>query len=126
MPKVIGGLPVAARKGTWNYRAGKFVRRHRTVVGAATVVLSTLVAGIIVTGREARIAEAHRRRADARFNDVRKLANSLIFDVHDSIQYLPGATDVPDVRLGTLVFCEALRPASVLAKSLASLDRICP
>jgi probable F420-dependent oxidoreductase len=28
-------------------------------------------------------------------------------------------------RLGTLVICEALRPASVLAKALASLDRIC-
>ena len=27
-------------------------------------------------------------------------------------------------RLGTLVLCEALRPASVLAKSLATLDRI--
>jgi probable F420-dependent oxidoreductase len=31
---------------------------------------------------------------------------------------------VPDVRLGTLVLCEALRPASVLAKSLATLDRL--
>ena len=29
-----------------------------------------------------------------------------------------------DVRLGTLVFCEALRPASVLAKALATLDRV--
>jgi alkanesulfonate monooxygenase SsuD/methylene tetrahydromethanopterin reductase-like flavin-dependent oxidoreductase (luciferase family) len=28
-------------------------------------------------------------------------------------------------RLGTLVLCEALRPASVLAKALASLDRTC-
>jgi probable F420-dependent oxidoreductase len=28
-------------------------------------------------------------------------------------------------RLGTLVLCEALRPASVLAKSLATIDRIC-
>jgi probable F420-dependent oxidoreductase len=28
-------------------------------------------------------------------------------------------------RLGILVLCEALRPASVLAKSLASLDRLC-
>ncbi len=34
------------------------------------------------------------------------------------------AREVPRVRLGTLVFCEALRPASVLAKALASLDRI--
>jgi alkanesulfonate monooxygenase SsuD/methylene tetrahydromethanopterin reductase-like flavin-dependent oxidoreductase (luciferase family) len=32
---------------------------------------------------------------------------------------------VPDVRLGTLVLLEALRPAAVLAKALASLDRIC-
>jgi len=31
---------------------------------------------------------------------------------------------VPDVRLGTLVFCEALRPAAVLAKGLATLDRV--
>ena len=28
-------------------------------------------------------------------------------------------------RLGTLVLCEALRPAAVLAKSLATLDRVC-
>ena len=34
------------------------------------------------------------------------------------------ARRVPDVRLGTLVFCEALRPASVLAKALATLDRV--
>jgi alkanesulfonate monooxygenase SsuD/methylene tetrahydromethanopterin reductase-like flavin-dependent oxidoreductase (luciferase family) len=31
---------------------------------------------------------------------------------------------VPRVRLGTLVLLEALRPASVLAKSLATLDRV--
>jgi alkanesulfonate monooxygenase SsuD/methylene tetrahydromethanopterin reductase-like flavin-dependent oxidoreductase (luciferase family) len=31
---------------------------------------------------------------------------------------------VPDVRLGTLVFCEALRPAAVLAKAIATLDRV--
>ena len=31
---------------------------------------------------------------------------------------------VPRVRLGTLVLCEALRPAAVLAKSLATLDRV--
>ncbi len=34
------------------------------------------------------------------------------------------ARQVPRVRLGTLVLCEALRPASVLAKALATLDRI--
>src|SRR5579862_2134386 len=34
------------------------------------------------------------------------------------------ARRVPRLRLGTLVLCEALRPASVLAKALATLDRI--
>ena len=34
------------------------------------------------------------------------------------------ARAVPRVRLGTLVLLEALRPASVLAKSLSSLDRV--
>src|SRR5689334_11052940 len=35
------------------------------------------------------------------------------------------AVQVPRVRLGTLVMCEALRPAAVLAKSLATLDVVC-
>lgn len=34
------------------------------------------------------------------------------------------ARELDHARLGTLVFCEALRPASVLAKALATLDRI--
>ena len=33
-------------------------------------------------------------------------------------------TAVSRIRFGTLVLCEALRPASVLAKSLATLDRV--
>lgn len=34
------------------------------------------------------------------------------------------AAEVPRVRLGTLVICEALRPAAVAAKALATIDRI--
>src|SRR5271169_2349532 len=45
-----------------------------------------------ITLRQARIARPERARAERRFNDVRKLANSLMFEVHDSIQDLPGAT----------------------------------
>jgi serine/threonine protein kinase len=85
-------LPVTARKGTWSYLAGKFVRRHRTGVAAAALIVVMLVAGIVVILREARIAEANRQRAERRFNDVHKLADSLMFEVHDSIRELPGAT----------------------------------
>lgn len=44
---------------------------------------------------------------------------------YDPIVTLSGlAAAVPDVRLGTLVALEALRPASVLANAFATLDRI--
>jgi len=88
----LDGLPVMARKGSWNYIAAKFVRRHRAGVPAAALVLITLLGGVVVTLREARIAEANRRRADARFNDVRELANALVFEVHDAISQTPGTT----------------------------------
>ena len=86
------GLPVQARKGTWSYRAGKFLSRHRTGVAAAALLVATLVAGVVTTLLEARVAEASQRRAEARFNDVRKLANSLLFEINDSIKDVPGAT----------------------------------
>lgn len=78
-------LPVIARKDTPGYRASKFVMRHKTSVAAIVAVAFTLIAALLITFREARIAQR-------RFNDVRSLANSLIFDIHDSIKDLPGST----------------------------------
>ena len=78
-------LPVVVRKDNIRYRASKFVIRHKTGVFAAGLVTLTLLGALGVTIREARVAQRH-------FSDVRSLANSLIFDIHDSIQDLPGAT----------------------------------
>jgi len=86
------GLPVIARRDSWRYRAGKFIIRHKLGVTASAIVLLVVLTGIAATVREARIAAANERRAEQRFNDVRKLANSLMFELHDSIQDLPGAT----------------------------------
>lgn len=89
-------LPVIARKDTLGYRASKFVRRHKAGVAAAAAVAIILIAGMVLTLYEARVARqqaevarAQRARAERRFNDVRKLANSL-FDIHDAIANLPG------------------------------------
>jgi len=90
--RYLNGMPVLARPDTLTYRAGKFVRRNTAAVLGVALLFLMLVAGIIVTVREARIAEMQRARAERRFNDVRKLARDLMFGVHDSIQYLPGAT----------------------------------
>jgi len=88
----LGSLPVLARKDTVGYRASKFVTRHKAGVIAAAVVLIILLVAMAITVRQARIARQERARAERRFNDVRKLANSLIFEIHDSVQNMPGAT----------------------------------
>jgi len=86
------GLPVLAHKDTLPYRARKFVGRHTVGVAAAALLVLSLAGGLITTLWQARIARSERARAERRFNDVRALANSLLFDVHDAIKDLPGAT----------------------------------
>ena len=88
----LGNLPVLARQDTVGYRASKFVTRHKAGVTAAIVILIIVLSAMAVTLRQARIARQERARAEQRFNDVRKLANSLIFEIHDSIENMPGAT----------------------------------
>jgi len=95
----LSNLPVFARKDTAGYRISKFVARHKAGVAATAAAIIILIVGIVVTLREAQIAReqasiarSQRARAEARFNDVRKLANSLMFEVHDSIKDLPGST----------------------------------
>jgi eukaryotic-like serine/threonine-protein kinase len=88
----LAGLPVIARPDTLSYRSGKFVRRNKAAVIAAAMVLLALIGGSAATMRQAAIARAERARAEQRFYDVRQLANSLLFEVHDAIATLPGAT----------------------------------
>ena len=90
----LDGLPVRARADTFRYRAGKFVRRHRMPLAAASLVALALIGGTAATVREARHARAAQARAERRFTDVRKLANALLFDYHDAIKDLRGATPV--------------------------------
>ncbi len=93
--------PVLAGRDTVTYRATKFVRRNRVATAAALLILISLVAGLIGTtwqAHRARVqeaaAKAEKARAERRFNDVRRLAHSVLFDYHDAIKDLPGATRV--------------------------------
>jgi len=92
-------IPVVAHQDSTWYRTTKFIDRHRSIVAASAAIVILLVLGLAATLYEARvarqqagIAREQRARAERRFNDVRKLANSLMFEVHDSIRDLPGAT----------------------------------
>lgn len=64
--------------------------------------------------------------SDHLFLDVGKYgASTEQYGVYDPIVALGAlARATTTARLGTLVLCEALRPASVLAKSLATIDRL--
>ncbi|HEY9126473.1 MAG TPA: protein kinase, partial [Acidobacteriaceae bacterium] len=88
------GLPVAARKGSFRYRAGKFVRRNRwTIVGVGLIAL-VLAAGVVGILWQARIATQERKKAEARSEDLRQLSNSLLSELAEAIKQLPGSTGV--------------------------------
>ncbi len=88
--------PVAARPDSLVYRASKFIRRNRLAVTLATLAGTAILAGAAISVREARIA-------NERFQDVRKLATTFVFDVEESVRNLPGATPVRQLiaRTGT-------------------------
>jgi non-specific serine/threonine protein kinase/serine/threonine-protein kinase len=81
--RYLEGRPVRARRDTTGYRVRKFLGRNKAAVGAAAVFVVALLAGSATT-------LWHAQRAERRFNDVRGIANSLMFEFHDSIKDLPG------------------------------------
>ena len=87
----LSGQPVEARTDSLGYRAGKFVQRHRAAVAATALVVVALALGLVMTLREARRARAAEARAEKRFNDVRRLANTFLFEIHDEVRDLPGS-----------------------------------
>ncbi|MEZ5318828.1 MAG: tetratricopeptide repeat protein [Vicinamibacterales bacterium] len=70
------GRPVEARAGTWSYRAGKFVGRHRLATTAAAVLTIVVLAftaitvwqsRLLVRERDAAVLAGERARANADF-----------------------------------------------------------
>ena len=88
--RFLAGLPVTAHPDTLAYRTAKFARRRATAFIAGCLALVCLLAAIGGIAWQARIAQAQRLRAQHRFDDVRKIANSFLFEFHDSIQDIPG------------------------------------
>lgn len=111
------GLPVIARRDTYGYRASKFVQRHKAGVAAVALIVLSLMAGVTTTTWQARRAQAAQAKAERRFNDVRKLASSNLFEFHDEIAKVPGTT-----AARALVVRRSLEYLNSLAKE-ASGDR---
>src|SRR4029077_1944837 len=69
----------------------------------------------------ARVARRERAAAEARFREVRELADSFLFEFHDAIKDLPGAT--PARQLVVRRALEYLERLSTLRADDASLQR---
>jgi serine/threonine protein kinase len=108
------GIPVMARPLTLMYRTSRFVRRNRTAVAAAVLVIASLTGGMVTTTWQA-------RRADRRFNDVRRLAHSFLFEFDEKIRDLAGST--PARQLIVARALEYLRSLSQEAGGDVSLKR---
>jgi tetratricopeptide (TPR) repeat protein len=101
LQNLLAGRPVSARRGTFAYRAGKYIRRHKVPLAAALVVAASLVGGLGFAWREARIAERERAMAQRHFDSVRALSNKLLFDIHDELAKMPNSTKVRELVVST-------------------------
>lgn len=109
--KYQNGLPVSARPETFSYIAGKFIKRNRWAVASAGLILVTLIGGVIATFWQSQIARAERDKAQKRFNEVRALANSFLFEITPEVEKLSGST-----RAKELIVKRALKYLDSLVK----------
>jgi hypothetical protein len=92
LQRYLDGRPVLAAGDTVIYLAGKFIRRHKVGVGAAAILTFLLCISTVVAVFQA-------RRLSLRLTEDRKLATSLLFDLHDNISRLPGSLPAREALL---------------------------
>ncbi len=99
----LDGRPVAARHGTLRYRVEKFTRRHKLAVSGGLLLAVTMMAGVAGVLWQSRVANLERRKAETRAEDLRKLSDSLLSEIDDAIQKLPGSTAAQQLLVSTVL-----------------------
>jgi eukaryotic-like serine/threonine-protein kinase len=89
--RYLDGMPVKAQPDSVRYRFGKFVKRNKTSVIAASLVFVSLIGGISVATWQAVIARRESEISKKRFEDVRNIANNVVFKYHDEAAKLNGS-----------------------------------
>jgi len=77
--------PVHATPDSLVYRAGRFVRRRWAPLAAAAALVFGLATATVVSVRQ-------REQAQRQAAEMRRIAGRLLFEVHDEIEGVPGAT----------------------------------
>ena len=95
----LAGGAVSAAPQPWPGRFRKFVLRHKTQSAAVALAVVFLLTGSGVSVWQARIARQQRERAERRFREVRRFSRSVLFELHEAIRDLPGATAARNLLL---------------------------
>ena len=92
--RFLAGDPVVARVPSAGYVLRRVAARHKTLIAIVVVGIVAIVGAMAVALWQRQIAGHAQARAEQRFRDVRQLANTLIFKIHDAVTALPGSTPV--------------------------------
>ncbi len=92
--RYLDARPVQAQEASFAYVAARLVRRHVVASSAVAVALVAVLTGLGVSLWQTRVAQSERARAEARLAEVRQLANTMVFKVHDAVAPLSGSTPV--------------------------------
>ena len=109
--RLLAGKPVEAHARSFAYRFGKLLLRHRVASSAIAIAVVGLVTATAFSLRQAALAEHERQRAERRFDDVRRIANVVLFDLNDSLANISGTLAVRQ-----LLVANALRYLDDLAR----------
>ncbi|HKW03260.1 MAG TPA: serine/threonine-protein kinase [Vicinamibacterales bacterium] len=102
--------PVVAREPSFGYLFAKAAERHRAAFAAAAISIVALLAALGVSLWARHVAVVERNRATARFNEVRQIANAMIFKIEPALQPLAGSTPLrKQIVSEALTYLERLR-----------------
>jgi hypothetical protein len=104
--KYLADEPISARPASTIYQLQKFAQRHKALVSATAIVFVVLVAGVVVSTREAVKARRAEQTAQA-VNDF--LQNDLLAQAGASTQAAPSTKPDPDLKVRTALDRAAAR-----------------
>ena len=93
------GREVSAVRQPWWRRMARVSRRHKTQSAAVGLAVVSLLAGSGVSLWQASVARHQRERAERQFGEVRRFSRSVLFELHEAIRNLPGATAARNLLL---------------------------
>lgn len=95
--RYISGEPVMAKADSSAYRLSLFINRHKIGVAMTSMLMVVLISSLVLISNawleadNARAeAEAAKTNAEQRYNQVRSIARTLMFDIYENIEKIPG------------------------------------